>query len=145
MLRVPNNFTIANGCNVPVNLQTGSIPNLGIAILDWMQYLTFGKVTKTTVGFQVLETVTDINFWGVIQPLSERQLYLKPEGQRAWTWFSVVAQAAPAGALISLNVDDVGIWNGIQTRVMGRKDYALYGFIEMTWVQDWNNSGPPTP
>lgn len=140
-----SNFTIANGKNIPLNLQTGTIPSLTTALLDWMQLVTFGLVTKTVVGYQADETITNINFFATIQPLTERALVLKPEGQRAWTWFLVIAQAAPGGALISLNVDDVGIWNGKQTRVMARKDHALYGFTEMSWVQDWTGSGPPTP
>lgn len=138
-------YTLGNAKNIPLNLQTGSIPNMGVSLLDWFQYITFGQVTKVVEGFQVKETVTDVSFWGIIQPLTERQLILKPEGQRAWTWFDLYVQASPAGAVISLNVDDVVIWNQKQTRVMGRKDYALYGFTEMSLVQDWTNSGPPTP
>lgn len=138
-------FTIANGANVPLNLQTGSIPNMGAALRNWFQLTTFGLVTKSTVGFQALETVTDVNFWAVIQPLTTRKLLIKPEGERAWTWFEIFAQAAPGGALIGLNVDDVGIWNGKQTRVMAREDFALYSYTRMEWVQDWSQSGPPTP
>lgn len=138
-------FTIANGCNVPLNQQTGSIPDMGAAMLDWFQLLTFSQVVKTVVDFQVVETINPIAFWGLVMPMKARALELLPIGQRAWTWLSVYAQTAPNGSLLTLNVDDVGVFNGIQTRVMGRKDYALYSFCQYSWVQDWLGSGPPTP
>lgn len=140
-----SNYTIPNACNVPLNLRQGTIPDLGEALRDWMQLMTFTKVTKETVGFQVMETATNVSFWGVIMPFTSRQLAMKPEGQRSWSWFKVYAQAAPAGSVIALNTDDVGTWNGIQTRVMARTHFVLHGFTEMEWLQDWTESGPPTP
>lgn len=142
---MPSQYTIGNAANIPLNLQQGTIPNMGSALLDWFQKITFGQITKETIGFQLVETVVDIEFWGIIQPLSGRQLAIKPEGERSWNWISLITQAAPSNAITSLNVDDVVIWNGRQTRVMAKKNYALYGFIEMDLVQDWAGSGPPTP
>jgi hypothetical protein len=137
-----SNYTIANNCNVPLNLQTGTIPNMRDTMADWFQYLIFAKVTKTTEAFQVVETMTEISFWGTIQPLNPRELKLLPEGERAWSYFQIHAQSEPGGALISLNVDDVGIFLGKQTRVMSRKDYALYSYTELVFLQDWTGSGP---
>jgi hypothetical protein len=137
--------TIPNACNVPLNLRTGTIPDMGVALRDWFQLMTFSRVVKETVGYQVMETVENVSFWGVIMPFTSRELMMKPEGERAWSWFKVYAQAAPAGSLATLNVDDVGLWNGIQTRVMSRTYYAIYGYVEMNWLQDWTESGPPTP
>lgn len=140
-----SNNTIANACNVPLNEQQGTIPNMGGALLDYMQSMTFTRVVKETVGFRLVETATDITFWGVIQPLTERQLMLKPEGQRAWTWFKLYAQAQPNDALLTLNVDEVVTWLGRQTRVMGRTYYGIYSYVEYSLVQDWIGQGPPTP
>lgn len=140
-----SNNTIANAKNVPLNVQAGTVPNMGGALLDWLQPMTFTRVVKTTVGFQLLETAEDINFWGVIHPLDERSLAIKPEGQRAWTWFKLYAQAQPNDALLTLNVDEVVIYLGRQTRVMGRKYYGIYSYVEYSLVQDWIGEGPPTP
>lgn len=140
-----SNNTIANACNVPLNEQQGTIPNMGGALLDYMQSMTFTRVVKTTVAFRLVETAEDISFFGVIQPLSERSLSLKPEGQRAWTWFKLIAQAQPNDALLTLNVDEVVTWLGRQTRVMGRKYYGIYSYVEYSLVQDWTGQGPPTP
>lgn len=131
--------TISNACNRPLNVQTGTIPDVGGALLDWFQPMTFELVTKTEAGFQVVETGETVNFRGVMQPLTERRLLLKPEGQRAWTW--LLLHADP---VLTLKVDDVVLYLGVQTRVMAKKDYAIYGYVEYHLCQDWQGSGPTT-
>jgi hypothetical protein len=128
---------IANGKNKSIAFQTGTVPDVSGAMQDYFQQMTFEVLTKTTTGFQVVETGTPINFRGVVQPFTDRQLLLKPEGQRAWSWFLVHSDPT-----LELEVDDVGNWNGIQTRVMAKKDYLLYGYVEYHWVQDWTGAGP---
>jgi hypothetical protein len=76
-------------------------------------------------------------FQGVIQPFTERQLSLKPEGERAWSWFWLHADP-----VVTLEIDDVVLFKGVQTRVMAKKDYALYGYVEYHLVQDWQGAGP---
>jgi hypothetical protein len=39
-------------------------------------------------------------------------------------------------------VDEVVTYDGVQTRVMSRKNYGLYGYVEYHLVQDWTGSGP---
>lgn len=128
---------IANGKDRPLLLQDTSVPDVSGAMQNYFQPMQFEQITKTTVDFQVVETTTPINFRGCWQPFTDRQLYLKPEGQRAWTWFLLHADPS-----LALQVDDVVIWNGKQTRVMSRKHYGLYGYIEYSLVQDWTGSGP---
>lgn len=136
---MPNN-TIPNGANRPLTFQQGTVPDVSGALQDWFQAMVFTRVVKTTVGFQLEETAVDVNFQGVIQPLTERQLALKPEGERAWTWFMLHADP-----VLTLQVDEVVTWLGKQTRVASRKDYAMYGHVIYELVQDWLGSGPPTP
>lgn len=132
--------TIPNGSNKPLNFQQGTVPDVSGALKDYFQTITFSQVTKTVVGFQLDEAASPIVFQGIIQPFSPRQLMLRPEGQRAWTWFDLYADP-----VLTLQVDDVVIWLGKQTRVMARKDYALYNYVNYQLVQDWTGSGPPTP
>lgn len=128
---------IKNASTVPLNQRAGTIPDVGGALTNWFQPMTFGVVQKTVNGFEVIEDVVEVSFQGVIQPLDGRQLYLKPEGQRAWTWFWLHATTA-----LKLNVDDTVIYLGKQTRVMKRKDYSIYGYVSYDLVQDWTGSGP---
>lgn len=128
---------IGNGKNTPLNTKAGTVPDVGGALLDWFQPMTFTLVSKVTQDFQVIETAENIDFQGVIQPLTGQRLMLKPEGQRAWSWFLLHANPA-----LVLSVDDVVVYLGVQTRVMSRKDYQLYGYVEYELVQDWGGSGP---
>lgn len=129
--------TIANGKNTPLNVKTGTVPDVGGALTDWFQPMVFERVTKETVGFQVIETGVETAFRGVIQPFTNRDLQLKPEGQRAWSWFWLHAEPQ-----LALNVDEVVTYLGVQTRVMARKDYTIYGYIVYELVQDWTGAGP---
>lgn len=129
--------TIANAANRPINLPAGTVPDVSGALKDWFQPLVFVQVIKSTVAFQVVETKVETPFLGVVQPFTKRQLQLKPEGQRAWSWLMVHADP-----VLTLQVDDVGIFLGKQTRVMGRLDFANYGYVEYVWLQDFTGSGP---
>jgi hypothetical protein len=129
--------TIANAANKPLFAKAGTVPDVSGALQDYYQPMVFEPLVKTVQGFQVSETSNPINFRGVVQPFTDRQLALKPEGQRAWTWLWLHSDP-----VLTLQVDDVVMWNGKQTRVMARKDQALYGFVEYQLVQDWTGSGP---
>lgn len=128
---------IANAASQPLFAKAGTVPDVSGALQDYFQAIVFERVQKTVTGFQVLETPDPINFQGIIQPFTDRQLLLKPEGQRAWTWLWVHADP-----VLTLQVDDVVLWQGKQTRVMSRKDFTLYGFVEYHCVQDWTGVGP---
>lgn len=129
--------TIANGKDTPLNIRMGTIPDVSGAMTDWYQSMTFTRVLKVVTDFQVVETPTPVLFRGLLQPLKDRDLQLKPEGERAWTW--LLLHSDP---VLTLDVDEVVLYNGVQTRVMTRKDYSLYGYIEYSLVQDWTGSGP---
>ena len=143
--------TISNGCNRSIAVQTGTIPDVSGGLKDTFQNLTFEPVTKMTSAFQVIETGAPVSFWGCIQPFKDRELLIKPEGQRAWTWFWLFAEPS-----VTLNVDDVMMFLYVpysgplqppiakQTRVMARKDYTLYGYVMYACVQDWTGAGPST-
>lgn len=129
--------TIQNAANIPINVKTGTVPDVSGAMKDYFQPMVFQPLTKTVSGFQVVETTTSIDFQGVIQPFTERQLMLKPEGERSWTWLWLHADP-----VLQLETDDVVLYLGVQTRVMKKKDYFLYGYVEYQLVQDWTGAGP---
>ncbi len=129
---------IINAKDTPLNQQAqGTVPDVSGALQDWLQPLTFELLLKTVSGFQVVETPSVITLQGVIQPLGKRELLMKPEGERGWTWFEMTAQFQP-----KLEIDDVVTYLGKQTRVMTRANSTIYGFIDYTLVQDWTGSGP---
>lgn len=128
---------IKNGNTTPLNANSGTLPNMTDALIDWFQPMEFGLVVKTVSGFEVVETVTPILSLGVWQPLTKRQLMMKPEGQRSWPWYWI--HAAPG---LDLPPDSIFIYLGVQYRVMARKDYKLYGYLEYEVVRDYTGAGP---
>lgn len=129
---------IFNAADTPLDrTPAGGVPNMGGALRNWFQPITFERVVKTTVGYQAVEAGTPIEFRGVIQPFSSRDLLLKPEGQRAWSWYRVHAEPG-----LALADDEVVIWQGLQMRVMGQWEYNLYGYIEYHLIEDYKGSGP---
>ena len=128
---------IGNAASIPLNANSGTVPNVNDAIIDWFQPMVFGVVTKTVVNFQLVETKTSINFAGVWQPLTDRQLMIKPEGERAWKWFWLHADPS-----LILEPDAVVTYLGVQYRVMAQKDYRLYGYVEYQLVEDYTGAGP---
>jgi hypothetical protein len=125
------------GANMPLNQINSNLPNMENALISWYVPMVFEVVTKETIGGRVVETTTPVNFHGVMQPLTTAKLMLRPEGQRTWKWFLMHCDTS-----LKLNTDDVVIYKGVQTRVMGVKDYSDYGYLEYELCQDWTGVGP---
>lgn len=118
-------------------LNVGRLPNLNDAIIEWFQPMTFTKLVKTNLNYMVVESAMDFCFQGVWQPYNAKQLQLRPQGQRAWAWFTCHADPS-----LQLAVDDVIYYYGVQYRVMDLSDFSKYGFMKYHLVEDYTGSGP---
>jgi hypothetical protein len=123
---------ISNASNTPLPATANNVPNVQNAIMQWLQPLTFEQIEKKIVNFQVVETPTVITFKGVWQPFTAQQLFYKPEGQRAWKWFTCHAEPGTP-----LKPDDVVDYLDGRYRVKEKMDYTLYGYIEYHLVEDY--------
>lgn len=128
---------LGNASNRKLNAASGSVPNVGGALVSWFQPMSFGVVTKSMLSAQVAEEMEVVNFRGTIQPLSAQSLLIKPEGQRDWEWKQVHSDPS-----LQLKNDDVIIYQAKQYRVMAVKDYAIYGYMEYHIIADYSGSGP---
>lgn len=128
---------INNAADRLLNVSAGAIPNVIGALYSYFQPMTFVPIQKTVSGFQLVESARPIELMGVIQPFTPRQLALKPEGERAWTWWKLNCEPS-----VILQVDSCIQYLGQQYRVASRKDFRIYGYIEFDLVQDWTGSGP---
>lgn len=125
---------IYNAKDIPLGQSYGGLPDVSGAMLNWFQNMTFIQIVKTVVNFQVVETPTKIDFQGVWQPFSPKQLALLPEGQRAWSWF--MCHADPN---LKLDTDEIIKYEGQNYRVMANNDYTHYGYREYHLVQDYRD------
>lgn len=123
--------------DIPLDERAGAVIDMRGATLNNLQPMKFSVVTKTIVGSEVDETKTDIEFRGQIYPLSGQDLMMKPEGQRKWTWWWVLADE-----VLKLAPDDLVIYLGEQLRVMAVKPYRLNGLMEYHLVTDYQGAGP---
>ena len=123
---------IQNGKDTPLNQNPGTLPDMGVALLGWFSLVTFVIVTTVVSAFQADETTETVQFQGVVQPFTARQLMLRPEGERAWTWLMVHAEPS-----LKLKTGDILYYNGLKCRVMEQFDYTAYGFMEYHLVQNW--------
>jgi len=128
---------IQNGKDKLLGGGFGRVPNVSGAMTSWFQAMTFIQVVKTVVNFKVVESKTEINFMGVWQPASAQSIAMKPEGQRAWKWFTVHAEPT-----VELGPDEVITYQGTQYRVKSKMDYTEYGYVQYELIEDFTGSGP---
>lgn len=128
---------IHDAAGVLLTANPGTLPSMLDAMLDWFQPMTFTTIVKTIVNFQVIETATNVNFYGVWQPFTAQQLMMKAEGQRMWKWFTV--HSDPTLVLIP---DEVVTYQGTQYRVKEKLDYTSYSYVEYHLIQDYTGAGP---
>lgn len=128
---------IINASERHINIINGAVPNVSGALRSYYQQMTFVPVRKTVSGFQLIENALPIDLIGVMQPFTPRQLILKPEGQRAWTWWTLHAEPG-----VILQADSCVEYLGKQYRVMSRSDFTLYGYILYELIEDYIGAGP---
>lgn len=114
------------------------MPQMGRAFAGWTQKITLVRRRQVVAdnGF-VTDQDFPLSFEGTIQPLTPRQIALKPEGQRSWTWLQVHCLASE----LDLKNNDRVIWNGDVYKVMGLLPYQLNNFIEYHLCRDFQNGG----
>lgn len=123
---------IVNARDYDLTQATGNLPNVSEAMTNWFQPMIFNLITKETVNFLNKETSNLITFQGVWQPYTAQQLLILPEGQRAWKWFMLHAEIS-----LILEPDQIVEYESVRYRVMLKKDYQKYGYIEYSLIEDY--------
>lgn len=125
---------IINAKDKPIN-QSG-LPQVGEVIVSWFQPLIFDVVTKIIEDYEVHEEIVQVVTQGVRQPMSAKQLAIKPEGQRAWSWETL--HCLPN---VKLKIDDIVIFDNTRYRVTERWDWTEYGYLEYHICQAYETQG----
>lgn len=113
-----------------------ALPNMSGALRGWMQPLEFWYVGKKQKDFKTTEVKIRKKTWGVRTPLTGQQLFLKPEGERAWKWEAIYCLPN-----LKLNIDDIIVFGTTRYRVMQKNDYGEYGYLEYHIIQDYQKLG----
>ena len=121
------------GVNNPLGSISG-MPQISAAFCNWGVPLLLVRISQQIVNGFVQEYPQEIPFHGVVQPLSPKQLMLKPEGERAWTWLQVHVQASSP---VKLTPNDRFMYNCQKYKVMARLDYTANNYVEYHAVQDF--------
>lgn len=133
---------LTNARDIPLNRGGAStVQNVETVLFGVLEPITFGVVTqvKDPETFEVQDATKFIPTMGSVQPLKVRELSIKREGERAWTWLKILALPD-----LFLRPNDVvridgilGIDPGSKWRVMGNKPWTAKGYMYYEVVADY--------
>lgn len=116
---------------------SSGMPQISTAMNGWTKKIRLIKLKEKVVDGFVKNEQIEVRFDGAIQPLSDRELALKPEGQRSWTWLQIHVRSL----WINFIPDDRIVWNGDKYKIYAVKDYSLNGYVEYHAVRDFQDGG----
>lgn len=127
-----------------------SFPDVSGAFWGWSVKSLFISVQKVAVDFEVVENLGSppfdfggygqgnyaaLIFVGVLEPLPDRKLMIKPEGQRTWKWWTLWTKKP-------LELDDIIVDKpGRIYRVMSQSDWSSGRYYQY----DLTENVPPQP
>lgn len=117
-------------------LNFSGMPQMNTTLFGWEQVLELVKVVQSVIEGDLSTQYINVQFKGVVQPLRDEQLALKPDGQRSWEWIWI---HAVAGSL-NLETADKVIFQNKTYKVTSKKDYSLNGYVEYQLVRDYTDS-----
>jgi len=93
--------------------------------------MTVQIVKRTTSDNEVVEEVVEEKvIYGVLLPMKATEISVKPEGERAWRWFTYYSQEN-----LELGWSFIDVVAGYRYRVMKVEDYDRAGFFIYDLVQ----------
>lgn len=104
-----------------------SLPNMSETIKSWFLNLTFEIVERTMSGADYTvdwATKQIVNTKGVVQPPSDKELKILPEGSWAWEWLMV--HCLPDA---QIEVNQFVRYDNKVYKVMKKKDWIKYGYV----------------
>lgn len=115
------------------------LPNMSETIKSWFLNLTFEIVEHSLAGadFKVDWTTKQlINVRGVVQPPSDRDLKILPEGSWAWEW--LMLHCLPD---TQIEVNQFVRYDGTVYKVMKKKDWSKYGYVRYYLLEAFTAEG----
>lgn len=115
------------------------LPNMSETIKSWFLNLTFEIVERVQVGadFKIdWETKQEISVRGVVQPPSDKDLKILPEGSWAWEW--LMLHCLPD---TQIDVNQFVRYDETVYKVMKKKDWSKYGYVRYYLLEAFRAEG----
>lgn len=108
-------------------------PQMQDAFWDWTSPIIFTVVSRAVVDFEAVATpIEEVTFQGVLEPLPDRDLMIKAEGERNWMWFQLwTTQSLKNGDFLLDNY-------GRRFKVMKKSDWVNAGYRGYQLTQKTN-------
>lgn len=105
------------------------------AFWDWEEPMQFKVIKKIPQDGELFEkTIETVWFRGVFEPLPQRMLLVKPEGQRQWIWWTLwTTQCLDLDTIIRDK-------NGVEYRVMLENNWRNGGYRSYEITQGFQKS-----
>lgn len=117
MIQSAKNFNIKN--------TNSSLPNMSNTITGWFLDVDFYEVERKLIGADWVEGKgKKISTKGVVQPPSDKDLKILPEGSWMWEWLMV--HCLPN---LKLEPNQYIYYDDKKYKVMSKKDFTKYGYI----------------
>lgn len=107
------------------------LPDVSGAVMRNMQYMIFEKMQRSMVDGRMQSIPIKFQTMASLQPLSPKQLKLKPEGNRAWSWYMIHSLTD-----LELKVNDRFSFNGKKFKAMGKESWNQYGYFYYECIED---------
>lgn len=126
-----------NGKNFRVSQLSSALPDVSVSVNEFLQNVKIGIVQKQQIeGFT--EEITVYKFYRAVKQPMDEQLAIQMEGERSWKWYRI--HATPDLILVT---DDRIVFDCLIYRVMGKRDYKEYGYVEYDVIEDYQTKLPP--
>lgn len=115
------------------------LPNMSETIKSWFLNLTFEIVERVQEGADYKidwTTKQEISVRGVVQPPSDRDLKILPEGSWAWEW--LMLHCLPD---TQIDVNQFVRYDGNVYKVMKKKDWSKYGYVRYYLLEAFRAEG----
>ena len=123
---------VGAGTRGDIITQSRSMPQVRSTMAGWMRPMIIAVTRQKIVDGENKAFESRVSGSGVIQPFSDEELKLLPEGDRSWKNSMLHATDS---VLLETN-DDIEI-RGIKYKVMGRKDYTDYGYLRYRIIETY--------
>lgn len=108
---------------------------MSAAFAGWTKQITLIRIVQSIVDGLVVDAEVPWTFEGTIQPLSPKQLEIKPDGLRSFEWLQIHQVTTSH----DLTTNDKILYKGKRFKVMGTNDYSLNNYVEYHLVEDFQH------